>query len=99
MHVCFQYYDGIIGLADVACKKDNGMILYKTCMPELVKGINVFEESDLIFTADGDGGFATDLAKSGKHVHLSKLLPSWGSTVHRSHDGKGTLQLCLVQLV
>jgi hypothetical protein len=37
------------GLADVACKKDNVIILDNTCMPSLVEGINTIEESDILF--------------------------------------------------
>ena len=43
-------YSQVFGLADVACKKDNGDILNKTCMPALAEGINTIEASTLIFT-------------------------------------------------
>ena len=52
-------YCQVFGLADVACKKDNGDILHNTCMPALAEGINTIEASTLIFTEteyDKDGG-------------------------------------------
>ena len=69
-----KYYVDVFGLADAACKKGNDMISDKTCMPELVKGINVTGMSDLVFTADGDSKLAIDLTKSGllQCCHLPK---------------------------
>eukprot|EP00986_Skeletonema_menzelii_P012891 scaffold7282_cov81-Skeletonema_menzelii.AAC.1 len=52
-----KYYDDVFGLADVACKKDNGMVLDNTVMPHLVEGINVMEASGFVFhtMTDDDG--------------------------------------------
>ncbi len=53
-----NYYDDVFGLADVACKKDNGIVLDNTVMPHLVEGINVMESSSFVFHTNDDDGSA-----------------------------------------
>eukprot|EP00957_Ditylum_brightwellii_P075832 5763836-Ditylum_brightwellii.AAC.1 len=47
-------YDDIFGLADVACKKDNGIVLDNTVLPHLVVGINEMEASRFKFVLNDD---------------------------------------------
>ena len=39
----------VFGLADVKCRKDHAQILDNTCMPEMIKGVNVIESSHVVF--------------------------------------------------
>ncbi|KAL7528525.1 hypothetical protein ACHAXR_003576, partial [Thalassiosira sp. AJA248-18] len=75
-----EYYDDVFGLADVACRKDHAVILDNTCMPELIKGINIIEESDLVFSidhsADSQGRFSIDLVRSNSHVSSVSIKPT-----------------------
>ena len=43
-------YSQVFGLADVACRKDHGIILDNTCMPMLIPGINTIYDSDILFS-------------------------------------------------
>ena len=49
-----RYYDDVFGLADVDCREDHPKVLDKTCMPEVIKGLNIFEDSALVFS-EGQG--------------------------------------------
>lgn len=54
-----KYYDDVFGLADVACKKDNGIVLDATVLPHLMEGINVMETSGFVFHTVNDDGSIT----------------------------------------
>jgi hypothetical protein len=69
-----ESYSQVIGLADVACRKDHAIILDNTCMPSLMEGINTIEESDILFeyaSEDDDKDTNTlilNLTPSHRHV-------------------------------
>jgi hypothetical protein len=44
-----KLYSQVLGLADVACRKDHTFILDSTCMPLIMKGINTIEEINIVF--------------------------------------------------
>jgi hypothetical protein len=42
----------VFGLADVKCRKDHAQILDHTCMPEMIKGVNLIERSQVVFSLE-----------------------------------------------
>ena len=74
------YYDDVFGLADVACKKDHAIILDNTVLPPLMEGINIIEDSDLVFnsvtSADGTSTLSIDMVKSNRHVSALSIKPT-----------------------
>lgn len=65
-------YNQVFGLADVACRKDNGDILENTCMKQLMKGVNTIEESDILFSYDNDDD-KLSLTLTASHQHASSF--------------------------
>ncbi len=67
-----ESYSQVFGLADVACRKDNGVILNNTCMPALMEGINIIEARTLVFSKCTDN--------AGKDLEDSKFILSLTAT-------------------
>jgi len=42
----------VFGLADVKCRKDHAQILDHTCMPEVIKSVNLIERSQVVFSLE-----------------------------------------------
>jgi len=42
----------VFGLADVKCRKDHTQILDHTCMPEVIKSVNLIERSQVVFSLE-----------------------------------------------
>ena len=67
----------VFGLADIKCHKDHAQILDHTCMPEMIKGVNLIERSQVVFTLEPVDG------KNKKTIlSLSDATLSDGETYH-----------------
>jgi hypothetical protein len=49
----------VFGLADVECHKDHARILVHTCMPEMIKGVNLSKRSHIVFSQEFNGNNKT----------------------------------------
>ena len=54
-------------MADVKCRKDHTQILDNTCMPEMIKGVNLIERSHIVFSQESIGN-----NKSKMILHLQE---------------------------
>ena len=70
-------YTQVFGLADVACRKDNGDILENTCIKPLMNGVNDIKESDILFSYDSDDDkLSLTLTASHKHASTFYIKPT-----------------------
>ncbi len=54
----------VFGLADVKCRKDHAQILDHTCMPEMIKGVNLIERLHIVFLQESNGNNKTKMILS-----------------------------------
>jgi hypothetical protein len=54
----------VFGLADVKCRKDHAQILDHTCMPEMIKGVNLIKRLHIVFSQETNGNIKTKMILS-----------------------------------
>jgi hypothetical protein len=54
----------VFGLADVKCCKDHAQIVDHTCMPEMMKGVNLIKRSQIVFSQESYGNNKTKMILS-----------------------------------